>query len=219
MVLSKRHAEKKQAETVRKQLEGRLLGAANECSKSQTAIQHGIRLGITREGTDDKFMFLMLVALGFVQDERGGLNENATGQAFTSAVLNITPEILESARTLTGGIDQNGRTTFASLLAASGAFVRQVGQFDRPVGQFDGPTFNAAFRNLDSAKIQKTTQLARVTPDVALLLLLKASKWYVTGTGAFDPARFNARFDGLVASQFRGDEKTYPTTFMVLMKP
>jgi hypothetical protein len=179
---------------------------------STEATAHALSLGVAAKNLD-AYLFLVSVGAQFVKDENGVFNEKANKQAFTAAVLNITPALLGKAKPFT---DETGekqvRAVMFALLAACDSFVQQPGEFNTTA-------FNAAFQNLDMGKVKQAADLMSTRRDLALSYLLTTSGRFLDKTGAFNASLFNSRFDALRATQFTGTEEDREKTFLKLMRP
>ena len=179
---------------------------------STEATAHALSLGVAQKNLD-AYLFLVSVGEHFVKDENGVFNEKANKQAFTAAVLNITPELLEKAKPFT---DETGekqvRAVMFALLSACDSFVEQPGQFNKSA-------FSVAFKNLDIAKVKKAADLMSTRRDLALSYLLTASSRFLDKNRTFNASLFNNRFDALKATQFTGTEDEREKTFLKLMRP
>ena len=186
--------------------------AAIKNADDPKAVEHALKLGL---GETKLQAFLFLVSCGqfFIEDDEGKFDANAGKEAFTAAVLNITPEMIKKARQLTIGTDGDSISgaVFCLLSSARGAL--------RPGGKFSAADFNAAFGNLDKAKVDKATALMGAKADFALTKLLRVSGAFRDDKGSFDAAAFNNRFNALKEADFTGNEDEKAALFDNLMKP
>jgi len=118
------------------------------------ATQHALSLGVAQKNLD-AYLFLVSVGAQFVKDENGVFNEKANKEAFTAAVLNITPALLAKAKPFT---DETGekhiRAVVFALLAAADSFVQQPGQFNKAA--FNAALFNSRFDALKATQFTGT---------------------------------------------------------------
>lgn len=174
------------------------------------ALQHVVKL-FPQLGYTNLEAFQLLLGFGrhFIRDNKGVLNRNANKQAFTDAVLNVTPVRLKKALTLSGESDP--RAALLAIIHGCGGFVRGPGQFDKVA-------FNQAFDNVDISKVKMAAGLMNTKPAVALAHIITASSRFANQDGSFDAASFNARFDTLRDKPFSGSEDERISTFLESME-
>ena len=182
---------------------------------STEAIQH--TMDIAHVERRAALVIVLEAARCFVLDDADGhLNASATSNAFTDAVLNVAPEMIEKASALSGKRREtpvgNG-VILIGIVAACATFV------NHPPGNFDKAAFNAAFQNLDESRIRKAQGLIKTEGGMdALSFLLSASGYFVKDRGVFKDSLFNERFDSLDPSSFSGDKDQRLITFLKLMR-
>ena len=185
---------------------------ATKNASDARATAHAMKLGVAQDNLQ-AFFFLVHCGTFFIKDNAGHFIRDAGKEAFTAAVLNITPTMMATARQLTRGTDGDSeRGAIFILLSGSGPFVEKT-------AKFSASNFNAAFHNLDKAKVDKAAKLLDAGSDFALTALLRASGEFLDSKGVFDASHFNSRLDAQETAQFAGDKDDRLRTFFKVMKP